>query len=1018
MLLTAKLAEGDRPLTAAQWRRMRAFLEDRNLQPGDLLSGNLKDHLRDGQKLQTGRSKVTYERIDSLLSRGFALGVEMSRWEGAGLWVMNYLDSAYPKRLLSRLDKKKEAPPLLFGCGPRELLQNGGLAVVGSRKAPQEDLQYARAVGCAAAEAGVTIVSGGARGIDQSAMFGALSCGGPVIGVLTDRLLERSTRRHYMRHLISGDNLTLISVVSPDTRLNRWEFINVAMERNDYIYCLSDASLVAHYVPGRGGTWQGAKRNLKERWVPLWIRSNSQTTGDDQIKQLGAKNLPVDGNPPSHLRHIRSSQVREVVLLLTVPLSDDHIEVHPLDFSEWGAFAQSLRNLGYNPADLLNGNLDLANLSQQQQDIGGVSIDRIQALLRSTRQTKLGDTRDTWDYAGLWTVMRSDPAYPRTLRKKLRHDCPAILFGCGDRMLLKQGGTVVAEPESLEHARAIGAKSTEEKKVLIVRGDTAHGRAAMASALEQGGRAIAVLAGGLHNFSTETGLQEFIDNGSLVLVSAVHPEAEKAPEGTREAIFHDRCLRALLRDEPPENVKSTPGVPGTLQGMSLSSVGIEHVGLWALERARLPALLKDLNFDRPMQWAVISVIVSRLARSDKKSQDLQELLIQTPGLEALVGGTYVAFDDTHIEKVHAQLIEHRQVIEQYLFDRSLELFESEPGADLYDLGNVFPRTAVTEKQSGNSYHPEEDSHEGASLILGLVVDKRGFVRKSAVFRNDITDDKTLAEMLKALQALPSSLVAMNRCAATECRIPWLQSKGYRYVSSSRQRSPDRPSQARIEFENPTDFLQKEEQGGELWLHPPTTKRRKISRTQIRNFEKILKEANAKLSQKGTRKRLDLVEKSVKGYRKKYRVSIHYHIKVVPADTGPNAQSVEWKRIRPQDSIVLHPEMHCLRTNEREWREEETLKNAYMQLLERSTVFRALVPSLNFPKTNEEGVLFASVIAYQLTRIVCMSLKSKTDSHQWEAVRDAFTTSRIHKKREICDVLGIARNNPPTRRVSH
>jgi len=574
MLLTAKLAEGDRPLTVKQWRKMRTFLHDRGLQPGDLLSGNLEDLLRDAQELQTGRSKITYERIDSLLSRGFALGVEMNRWEGAGLWVMSYLDSAYPKRLLSQLDKKKEAPPLLFGCGPRELLQNGGLAVVGSRKAPQEDLQYARAVGCAAAEAGVTIVSGGARGIDQSAMFGALSCGGSVIGVLTDRLLERSTRRHYMRHLISGDNLTLISVVSPDTRLNRWEFINVAMERNDYIYCLSDASLVAHYVPGRVGTWQGAAKNLKSRLVPLWIRSNPQATGDDKIKQLGAKILPVDGNPPSHLRHIRLSQVREVVLLLTVPLVGDDIEAHPLDFSEWGAFAQSLRNLGHNPADLLNSNLDLANLSQQQQDIGGVSIDRIQALLRFTRRIKLKNIREAWDYADLWTVMRGDPAYPRTLKITLRHDCPAILFGCGDRMLLQQGQTVMPEMESLEQARSIGAKSAEEKKVLVTRGHTAHGKAAMASTLEKGGRIIAVLAGGLHNFSTETGLQEFIDNGSLVLVSAVYPEAEKVSEGTKEATFHNRCLRALLRGESESEQRLEDDDFSRAQRMLRHSVGV------------------------------------------------------------------------------------------------------------------------------------------------------------------------------------------------------------------------------------------------------------------------------------------------------------------------------------------------------------------------------------------------------------------------------------------------------------
>jgi len=525
---------------------MQAFMDGKGLLPGDLLNGNLKDQLEGVDELQQGRSKITFERIDALLNRGFALGVEMNRWAGAGLWVLSYLDNHYPKRLLPRLGKR--APPLLFGCGSRELLQRRGLAIIGSQRAPEEDLRYAHAVGCAAAEEGVTIISGGDMGIGQNAVFGALSRGGSVIGVVADRLLERATRRPYMHYLIRGDDFTLVSVVPPGTRLSRWATFDIAAKRSNYIYCLSDASLVVHCIPNRGETWKGVNRNLKYRWIPLWIRSNTQNDGNDALQQLEAKSLPVGGSPQNHLRQVASTiQIREAVLLLTVALAQDNPRISPIDFREWGVFAQSLRHLRYTPADLLSGRLP------QQRRIGRISIDRIRALLQPVRKAILGHTRDTWDCAGIWTLMRSDPAYPKTLKKSLWHECPAILFGYGDQILMEQGEAIVFKAESRDEACAIGTRIGGSQQVLVVRGDTVYGKAAMLSALEEGGKAIAVLAGGLLNFSAEADIQKFVRSGSLVLVSAVHPEASIAPEGSERAVFHDRCLRALLHDEPEED---------------------------------------------------------------------------------------------------------------------------------------------------------------------------------------------------------------------------------------------------------------------------------------------------------------------------------------------------------------------------------------------------------------------------------------------------------------------------------
>jgi predicted Rossmann fold nucleotide-binding protein DprA/Smf involved in DNA uptake len=62
---------------------------------------------------------------------------------------------------------------LIYGCGDKRLLHNGGLAVVGSRGADEQSLEFTHSVGQLAATAGVTIISGGAKGVDRTSMQGA-----------------------------------------------------------------------------------------------------------------------------------------------------------------------------------------------------------------------------------------------------------------------------------------------------------------------------------------------------------------------------------------------------------------------------------------------------------------------------------------------------------------------------------------------------------------------------------------------------------------------------------------------------------------------------------------------------------------------------------------------------------------------------------------------------------------------------------------------------------------------------
>lgn len=285
LLLTAyfsKPVKGDpRPLSPTEWGRFALWLKEKDTLP-EALMGNDPGSLLSGWNDKT----ITLDRIRFLLGRGSALALALEKWQRAGLWVLTRSDAEYPHRLKKLL--KTDSPPVLFGCGNRNLLNKGGLAVVGSRDATEADLQFATSLGNDAAAQGYSIVSGGARGIDEAAMQGSLAHEGTTIGILADSLLRAATSAKYRKSLMAN-SLVLISPFNPEAGFD----VGNAMSRNKYIYCLADAAVVVSSTKNKGGTWNGAVENLRQGWVPLWVKTTSESSsGNAELVRQGAKLLP------------------------------------------------------------------------------------------------------------------------------------------------------------------------------------------------------------------------------------------------------------------------------------------------------------------------------------------------------------------------------------------------------------------------------------------------------------------------------------------------------------------------------------------------------------------------------------------------------------------------------------------------------------------------------------------------------------------------------------------------------
>ncbi|MGV8079639.1 MAG: DNA-processing protein DprA [Syntrophales bacterium] len=319
LLLTAPLMTGRAlpspdVLSPGEYKRLARFLLERQKQPADLLGADSGSLLKECTFLDGSR-------LARLLERGFQLSQAVERWQSRAIMVMSRADGPYPKRLKDRL--REDAPPVLYGCGDVSILETGGLAVVGSRRADPAIIEYTEAVGRLAADAGRTIVSGGARGVDQAAMRGAMESGGRVAGVLADSLGRAALVREH-RNLLMEGQLVLVSPYDPAAGFN----VGHAMQRNKLIYALADAALVVNADYNKGGTWAGAAEQLdKLRFVPVYVRSDGETgKGLEALRRKGA--LPWT-NPVTP---------DELVQMLDAPADrfEEHREQVPLSFSGTG----------------------------------------------------------------------------------------------------------------------------------------------------------------------------------------------------------------------------------------------------------------------------------------------------------------------------------------------------------------------------------------------------------------------------------------------------------------------------------------------------------------------------------------------------------------------------------------------------------------------------------------------------------------------------------------------------------
>ncbi len=444
------------------------------------------------------------------------------------------------------------------------------------------------------------------------------------------------------------------------------------------------------------------------------------------------------------------------------------------------------------------------------------------------------------------------------------------------------------------------------------------------------------------------------------------------------------------------------------------SVGSEHVTLDALQFLGLDTKLEELGFNGVQKSAAIGAIIGRACEPGSELAT-HEWLQERSGLGELIDYDFNSLSLYGMYKVSDQLLEKKTAIEQHLYEQERSLFGLQETITLYDLTNTYFEGQSKANNLAARGHSKEKRSDCPLVTLGLVLDSSGFPRRSHVYEGNVSEPKTLSEMLDDLEKGGISTsrkptVIMDAGIATEDNINWLQEHGYPYlvVSRKKHREFDKSSSVVVkEDAECTVRVQKvfDEETEETLLYCHSTMREKkdqaIGDRFLRRFKEALEKLNSGLRKKPCLKKHTKVMEKIGRLREKYsRVSRQFTISVEKDDASDNATKITWQQTQPPNTTDTYPGVYCLRTSQTDW-DESTLWKTYTMLTDLEAVFRSLKSELGLRPIHHQiadrvsGHLFITVLAYHLVHTIRYRLKQDKNHSSWSTIRKLLSThSRV------------------------
>lgn len=487
-----------------------------------------------------------------------------------------------------------------------------------------------------------------------------------------------------------------------------------------------------------------------------------------------------------------------------------------------------------------------------------------------------------------------------------------------------------------------------------------------------------------------------------------------------EALQHNHFVHSHKK-EKEERKTSSEYTPINLEEVMTTfsrSLGPELVANSVWEKLGFDSMLQECKLSKKEISLAKAVILGRLIQPGselstwKWFQNSTALLEMTEvDLEGMGKDAFYEIGDV--------LLENKEKIETYLYEKEQVEFKLARKIFLYDLTNTYFEGECLKNNDAKRGVSKEKRADCPLVTLALVVDEKGFPVFCQIYKGNQSEPATLKDVIKRLEAdsigfmaQEKPLLLMDRGIATKDNIDLIAGKGYRYTVIRRKSFEEEYLE---EFNSLKQSMDKEMlppdwettgKDGAVYLKKVVTeeqclvlcaskgriiKEQKMDELKETRFLEDIEKLNHSFQKGNIVVPLKIGERIGRIKNKYPSVGKYYDITIELSEDQNKVNNIQWdkKPLRKQRETLTG--CYIIETTQKGLTASE-IWNQYMTLEKVEGSFRDLKselgmhPVMHQKAERTEAHLFIGVLAYHLLISIEHMLREKGDTRCWKTIK--------------------------------
>lgn len=549
-------------------------------------------------------------------------------------------------------------------------------------------------------------------------------------------------------------------------------------------------------------------------------------------------------------------------------------------------------------------------------------------------------------------------------------------------------------------------------------------------------------------------IEELLNNHPTLFDNLVDDIVDSYANYFYKEILKKQSDKQIIDTQKPDNEKikdSTPNIEPDYQEVDLNSfdtkdsneIGGEWLCMQAFDEIGLTdLLLNKLKFSTKEYQQTINCLIGRLLYP---GSDLRTALYlnENSGLHHLFSESTrsAPVERRSLVKISEKLYSHQEVIISQLNSNIENVLQFEPKLILYDLTNTHFEGRMLRSKKARNGKNKQKRNDCPQVTLALAVNEFGFPQYSAVYEGNVSEIKTLKELINNIsekaqwKGANKPVIVMDAGISSDDNLIELHRAGYDYIAVSRSEhqkyrklvEPEELKEIRTNsdvklqvqaFEH--EIIYKIDEKGEIkkkkkktqgkdefvipeqLLYVKTELKKKKEDSMLSGKRtKIEKELNAlqvSISKPRTDKKPETINQRIGRIKERYKsVQACYNIEILT--DNKLVSSIKWEYIQKNkketDSGTYFIRSTILGTN------EQKLWSLYRTIGEVEDVFRTMKSDLlmraiyHQRDENIESHIFVCVMAVMVVNFIRYKLKKNKINFSWSEIIRIMSTQKCN-----------------------